>query len=87
MHPLSTGVLCHCRKLEAETNEKLADVMQKLLQAGVDKNESDRETKLKETMSDWSCKSSLWTRLMCFLCFARGSGSSYRPVQTNPTEI
>ncbi|KAH7929959.1 RecF/RecN/SMC protein [Leucogyrophana mollusca] len=38
-------------RLEAETNEKLADVYQKLLQAGVDKTESDREVKLKETLT------------------------------------
>ncbi|KAH7906967.1 RecF/RecN/SMC [Hygrophoropsis aurantiaca] len=38
-------------RLEAETNEKLAEVYQKLLQAGVDKTESDREIKLKETLT------------------------------------
>jgi hypothetical protein len=39
-------------KLEVEANEKLADVMQKLLQAGVDQSESEREVKLKETLSN-----------------------------------
>jgi structural maintenance of chromosome 1 len=38
-------------RLETETNEKLADVYQRLLQAGVDRNESQREAKLKETLS------------------------------------
>ncbi|KAJ8583111.1 hypothetical protein M405DRAFT_937413, partial [Rhizopogon salebrosus TDB-379] len=38
-------------RLETETNEKLADVYQRLLQAGVDRNESEREVKLKETLS------------------------------------
>jgi structural maintenance of chromosome 1 len=38
-------------RLETETNEKLADVYQRLLQAGVDRNESQRETNLKETLS------------------------------------
>ncbi|KAH7887101.1 RecF/RecN/SMC [Phlebopus sp. FC_14] len=38
-------------RLETETNEKLADVYQRLLQAGVDKTESERETKLKETIA------------------------------------
>lgn len=40
------------RRLEAETNEKLAEVYQKILQAGVDKNQSDRDVKLKETLSN-----------------------------------
>ncbi|KAF5389616.1 hypothetical protein D9757_004216 [Collybiopsis confluens] len=38
-------------RLEAETNEKLQNVYQQLLQAGVDRNESERERKLKETIS------------------------------------
>jgi structural maintenance of chromosome 1 len=38
-------------RLETETNEKLADVYQRSLQAGVDRNESQRETNLKETLS------------------------------------
>ncbi|KAG2353280.1 SMCs flexible hinge [Suillus spraguei] len=38
-------------RLETETNEKLADVYQRLLQAGVDRNESEREAKLKETLA------------------------------------
>ncbi|KAG0708416.1 hypothetical protein DFH29DRAFT_479888 [Suillus ampliporus] len=38
-------------RLETETNEKLADVYQRLLQAGVDRNESERETRLKETLA------------------------------------
>jgi hypothetical protein len=42
--------LSHSR-LETETNEKLADVYQRLLQAGVDRNESEQEVKLKETLS------------------------------------
>lgn len=38
-------------RLETETNEKLADVYQRLLQAGVDRNESEREARLKETLA------------------------------------
>ncbi|KAG6898016.1 hypothetical protein C0992_007012 [Termitomyces sp. T32_za158] len=37
-------------KLEAEADEKLQGVYQQLLQAGVDKNESEREIRLKETL-------------------------------------
>jgi hypothetical protein len=44
--------LSHSRlETVTETNEKLADVYQRLLQAGVDRNESEREVKLKETLS------------------------------------
>ncbi|KAA1474997.1 hypothetical protein DENSPDRAFT_401153 [Dentipellis sp. KUC8613] len=39
-------------RLEAEINEKLQDVHNKLLQAGVDQKESEREAKLKETLSN-----------------------------------
>lgn len=39
-------------RLETETNEKLADVYQRLLQAGMDRTESEREIKLKETLSN-----------------------------------
>ncbi|KAF8630781.1 hypothetical protein AX15_002729 [Amanita polypyramis BW_CC] len=38
-------------KLEAETDEKLQNVYQQLLQAGVDKHESERETRMKETLA------------------------------------
>lgn len=38
-------------QLEAEANEKLQSVYQQLLQAGVDKNESEREARLKETLA------------------------------------
>lgn len=38
-------------RLETEANEKLADVYQRLLQAGVDRTESEREAKLKETLA------------------------------------
>ncbi|KAG6329522.1 hypothetical protein ID866_9567, partial [Astraeus odoratus] len=38
-------------RLETETNEKLADVYHRLLQAGVDRTESEREAKLKETLA------------------------------------
>lgn len=44
--------VCVCRKLEAETAEKLEGVYQQLMQAGVDRNESERETKLKETLAN-----------------------------------
>ncbi|KAF8650227.1 hypothetical protein AX16_005342 [Volvariella volvacea WC 439] len=37
--------------LQAEAEEKLTNVYQQLLQAGVDKNESEREAKLKETLA------------------------------------
>jgi len=36
---------------ETEVNGKLQDALQKLLQAGVDKRETDREAKLKETLA------------------------------------
>lgn len=39
------------RRLEAETNEKLTEVYSKILQAGVDKTQSERDVKLKETLS------------------------------------
>lgn len=38
------------RQLEAQANEQLRNVYDQLLQAGVDKHESERETKLKETL-------------------------------------
>ncbi|KAF8638669.1 hypothetical protein AX17_002030 [Amanita inopinata Kibby_2008] len=38
-------------KLEAETDEKLQNVYQQLLQAGVERHESERETRLKETLA------------------------------------
>ncbi|PCH34989.1 cohesin complex subunit psm1 [Wolfiporia cocos MD-104 SS10] len=38
--------------LEAEINEKLVDVHNKLLQAGVDQKESEREAKMKETLAN-----------------------------------
>ncbi|THH32095.1 hypothetical protein EUX98_g2090 [Antrodiella citrinella] len=37
-------------QLEAETNEKLVDVHEKLLQAGVEQRESERDVKFKETL-------------------------------------
>lgn len=40
------------RQLENETNERLADVYGKLLQAGVDQKESERETRLRETLAN-----------------------------------
>ena len=39
------------RKLDAEVDEKLQNVYQQLLQAGVDKHESEREARLKETLA------------------------------------
>ncbi|THH00454.1 hypothetical protein EW026_g2099 [Hermanssonia centrifuga] len=39
-------------QLETEINEKLLDVHNKLLQAGVDQKESEREARLKETLSN-----------------------------------
>ncbi|KAF9233408.1 hypothetical protein BU15DRAFT_90371 [Melanogaster broomeanus] len=44
-------ITLHDIRLEAEANEKLADVYQRLLQAGVDRTESEREAKLKETLA------------------------------------
>ena len=40
------------RQLERELNEKLAETHEKLLQAGVDKKESERDARLKETLSN-----------------------------------
>jgi len=39
------------RKLEAEAEEKLQNVYAQLLQAGVDRNENERENKLRETLA------------------------------------
>ncbi|KAI0084077.1 condensin complex subunit SMC1 [Irpex rosettiformis] len=39
-------------RLETEINEKLVDVHNKLLQAGVDQKESEREVRLKETLQN-----------------------------------
>ncbi|KAF8156010.1 condensin complex subunit SMC1 [Crassisporium funariophilum] len=39
-------------KLQVEADEKLQSVYHQLLQAGVDKHESERETKMKETLSN-----------------------------------
>ncbi|KAM6496344.1 condensin complex subunit SMC1 [Amanita muscaria] len=39
-------------KLEAETDEKLQNVYQQLLQAGVERHESERETKMKEVLAN-----------------------------------
>nr|VWO96457.1 Structural maintenance of chromosomes protein [Ganoderma boninense] len=39
-------------KLEKETNEKLVNIYEQLTQAGVDQQESQRETRLKETLSN-----------------------------------
>ena len=40
------------RQLETQTNEKLVEVHNKLLQAGVDQRESEREVRLKETLAN-----------------------------------
>lgn len=40
------------RQLERELNEKLAECHEKLLQAGVDRKESERDARLKETLSN-----------------------------------
>lgn len=40
------------RQLEQEINEKLVDIHQKLLQAGVDQKESEREARMKETLAN-----------------------------------
>lgn len=48
----SKDVLIPRRQLEAQANEKLQNVYHQLVQAGVDKNESERETRLKETITN-----------------------------------
>ncbi|KAJ7887553.1 hypothetical protein B0H14DRAFT_1235848 [Mycena olivaceomarginata] len=40
------------KQLETQANEQLQNVFQQLLQAGVDKHESEREMKLKETLAN-----------------------------------
>lgn len=40
------------RRLETEINEKLLDVHHKLLQAGVDQKETEREGKMKENLAN-----------------------------------
>ena len=44
--------LLFLRQLETELNEKLAECHEKLLQAGVDKKESERDARLKETFAN-----------------------------------
>ena len=39
------------RKLQVEADEKLQNVYQQLLQAGVEKHENEKEAKLKETLA------------------------------------
>lgn len=51
-------------KLEAEINEKLVDVHNKLLQAGVDQKESEREAKMKETLASLQRIFPGWLRLI-----------------------
>jgi len=41
----------HLSQLEAEINERLQDCHQKLLQAGVDQKQSERDAKFKETLA------------------------------------
>ncbi|KAI9511038.1 RecF/RecN/SMC [Russula earlei] len=42
----------HSRRLEAELNVRLQEVHQKLMQAGFDQKETEREAKLKETLAN-----------------------------------
>ncbi|EKM82180.1 hypothetical protein AGABI1DRAFT_36117 [Agaricus bisporus var. burnettii JB137-S8] len=44
--------VCCSPKLEAEADEKLQAVYQQLLQAGVDRNQNEREMKLRETLAN-----------------------------------
>ncbi len=44
--------LHYCSRLEAELNERLLEIHQKLMQAGVDQKETEREAKLKETLAN-----------------------------------
>lgn len=41
-----------CSRLEAELNERLLEVHQKLMQAGFDQKATEREAKLKETLAN-----------------------------------
>jgi len=41
-----------CSRLEAELNERLLEIHQKLMQAGFDQKETERESKLKETLAN-----------------------------------
>ena len=50
-NPTSLPTDACCRQLETEINEKILDVHNKLLQAGVDQKESEREARLKETLA------------------------------------
>lgn len=47
-----TNLKASFRRLETEINEKLLDVHQKLLQAGVDQKETEREGKMKENLAN-----------------------------------
>lgn len=42
---------CHHSQLEAELNEKLTDVYNKLMQSNTDQRETERETRLRETLA------------------------------------
>jgi len=80
-----------CSRLETETNEKLADVYQRLLQAGVDRNESEREAKLKETLASLQRIFPGKCRLPCprksALTFHRRPRARGRPLQTHAAQV
>jgi structural maintenance of chromosome 1 len=42
----------NCSRLEADLNDRLLEIHQKLMQAGFDQKESERESKLKETLAN-----------------------------------
>lgn len=48
---IQTNLRLTFSQLEAETNEKLQDCHEKLLSAGLDKRESEKDAKLKETLA------------------------------------
>ncbi len=57
------------RRLETEINEKLFDVHQKLLQAGVDQKETEREAKMKENLANLQrIFPGAWLSLVCSSC-------------------
>ena len=54
------------RKLHVEADEKLQNIYHQLLQAGVDRHESERETRLKETLASLQ---GIFPGSWCFLPF------------------
>jgi len=53
-HIIPTDLTLSHSQLEKEINEKLGEIYHQLLQASVDRQESEKEAKLKETLTNLS---------------------------------